>query len=205
VNGEGSIHHGARGELIELAGRYPAVLVNCVYESNQFRPELQKFLLVTARESRSAGELRQQGVETSVVPDLLFGSDVLANYRKGVPREALGMSDDVFGPPGFSALVGPGKFLQYLEWLSGSKRLCLGRFHAVAAASVLQIPFSAWASNTHKTIGMLEDMGVPHLFAQTREEALPLVPSDFDERIERYVESARKKIYDSFEHLATLV
>lgn len=205
VNGEGSIHHGARPELVELARRFPAALVNCVYEENPSRPELADFLFVSARESRSARALREHGVAARVIPDVIFSSNLLRNFVRPEPQLDLGLSDNVLDTDaGFSAKVGQGNVEQYLATLSQYRRLCLGRFHAVVSACVIGIPFSAWASNTHKMVGMLEDMGMVHVYAETQQEALALLPARLDEKIPRFVDDARRKIDELFENLHDL-
>ena len=49
VNGEGSIHHENRNELIDVAERYPCVLLNAVYQENAFRPGLNEFKKIAVR------------------------------------------------------------------------------------------------------------------------------------------------------------
>ena len=82
INGEGSIHHGKYLHLIRLASKYPTVLVNCVYQENPEMPELKNLLYIAARESLSAKEIRNQGVNCEVVPDVMFASSMLRAFPK---------------------------------------------------------------------------------------------------------------------------
>ncbi len=211
VNGEGSIHHGKRGELIELATRYPAVLVNCVYQDNPARDALTEFRLVTARESRSAAALADHGVRARVIPDVILSSRRLREANRAADPEGLGITDNVVDEgtdPGedsvLLAKVGAGEAGRYLEGLGRYRGLAVGRFHTMLAAASMGIPFAAWPSNTHKIEGALEDMGVPELLAPNREEAARRVPAEFDERIAAYVEDGRRKIDALFEELHEL-
>ena len=202
VNGEGSIHHGKRGELIDLAAEYPAVLLNCVYQDNPCRESLRKFLYVSARESLSAQELRRQGIAAEVVPDCILTSPTLNSFHPGRPLSDLGFTDCVSDAGhGVTAMVGLGNARRFLEAISQYRRLCTGRFHGVLAASVLGIPFSAWSSNTHKTRGVMKDMGVEHLFAEERMQAAALVPSVLPDTVTDYVRTAKVAIDRLFERL----
>ncbi len=206
VNGEGTIHHKKGRHLVELAARYPAVLINCVYQEAPLRPEMKKFKYVAARESLSAAALREHGVPAEVVPDVIFSSKALSSYHRPEPQHDLGFSDNVTDVEcGFSAMVGLGQVTDYLDKLSSYKRLCLGRFHSVVAASVLGIPFSAWPSNTHKTEGLMQDMGISHLFAKTQAEAAALAPETLPPEVPAFVREANVKINRMFERLHEFV
>jgi len=97
VNGEGTLHHDRPEARILLEiGRHsrargvPAVLVNAGWESNG--PELcalaRDFVLVSARDRRSAEELRAHGVDCRVVPDLSLYEPIAvpaASAASGLP------------------------------------------------------------------------------------------------------------------------
>lgn len=101
-----------------------------------------------------------------------------------------------FGPDGNVA--------DYLRTLSGYKRLCIGRFHAVVAASVLEIPFSCWESNTWKVSGMMQDMGAEQYVFPTFEEALSHVPESFDPNISEFAGNATPRIEKMFDRIADI-
>lgn len=215
INGEGSIHHGKFQNLIDLAVEYPAALVNCVYQENPPNENLKRFRLISARESFSAKAVEEHGAECRVTPDVLFDSAFLNSYVPvGPPEQDLGVTDSAekikrrIGPfvirtrPGFSPKVTvPG---DYLKFLTSYRRLCLGRFHAVVSASVLGIPFASWDSNTWKTRAMMEDIGVPHLHFDSRDEALAAVPSEFPGEIGEFAAQARTRIRQLFADLAQI-
>lgn len=210
VNGEGSIHHGRRGELVELAARFPAVLVNCVYQENPPREELKEFRYISARESRSAAELARHGVCADVVPDVLMTNRRLCGFQGKDPLRDIGVTDNVLdeieGVRGFcSAKPGPGKAMEYLHWMGQHRRLCVGRFHAAIAAAVMGIPFAAFPSNTHKLNGLMEDMGVANLLGDNRDGAMGLIPDECDACIAEYVTQGQQTIDRLFEGLHDLV
>lgn len=202
VNGEGSIHHGKRLELVEVATRFPSVLLNCVFEANPPLETLKSFRFIAARESLSAAELSAQGVAVEVIPDVILTSSQLRDFPRGIPTEDLGITDNVLDTgAGFPALVGDGQAAAYLQELTRYRRLCAGRFHAALMAASLGIPFSAWASNTHKTLGLLRDMGIEHLYAETQAEALALAPDILDDSVARYVDAGRRRVDQLFENI----
>ncbi len=214
INGEGSIHHGRFHHLIKLASEYPSALVNCVYQENPIWPELKDFLYVSTRESYSANEINSQGVECHVVPDVLFASSLLNSFVHHEPIKDFGFTDNAqkttfkFGPFKLRLRLGrsPKQTIvaDYLSFLCQHKRMCIGRFHAAIAASVLGIPFSTWDSNTWKMRGLMQDMGLSHLHFNNREEAMKAVPLEFDPTISEFVEQAKVKIETMFDTLASI-
>ncbi len=214
INGEGSIHHGRYHELVKLATDYPAALVNCVYQENPHWPELENFHYISARESLSAEEIRSQGVNCEVVPDVLFASSLLNSFVCQEPVKTTGVTDNAqktiyrLGP--FKVRLRPGRspkqkmVSDYLNFLCEHQRLCIGRFHAAIAASVLRIPFSSWDSNTWKMRGLMQDMGMSHLHFSDRQSALAAVPAVFDPKISTFAQQAKEKIETMFDTLATI-
>lgn len=214
INGEGSIHHGRFHELIKLASRYPAALVNAVYQENPVWPELKDFLYIATRESLSAQEIRSQQVECHVVPDVLFASALLNSFVCQSPVRALGVTDNArkttyrLGPFQLRLRIGrsPKQKLvsDYLNYLCEHQTLCIGRFHAAIAASVMGIPFSTWDSNTWKMKGLMQDMGIAHLHFATRQEAIAAVPDSLDPKITAFVAEAKQRIEAMFDQLALI-
>lgn len=203
VNGEGSIHHGRNQHLVELASRFPAVLVNCVYQDNPDWPELAAFQYVAVRESLSADYLREKQINCEVVPDLLFASALLHAFPKPAGQEDLGLTDNVRKPAsGFSPKTGNPAV--YLYELCRYRRLCAGRFHAAIAAAVLEIPFSTWDSNTWKTQGLMRDMNLLQFHAPTQEAAIAICPDEFQPAAREYCQAARDKIDSMFDKFVTL-
>ncbi len=64
----------------------------------------------------------------------------------------------------------------YLAKVCRFERLCVLRFHAAIATAVLGHPFAIRESNTWKTRGLMEDMGIGHLHFDTCKEAWQGVP-----------------------------
>jgi hypothetical protein len=205
VNGEGSIHHGKRQDLLDLSACYPTALVNCVYQDNPPNPNLRHFRYVAARESLSAKELARNGVEAEVVPDVSLTASTLRLFKKTTATDDLGCTDNVTDPAsGFPIKYDGVTASDYLHRLCSYRRLCIGRFHAAIMAASLEIPFSAWASNTHKTKGLLLDMGIPEYFSDKFEDALSLVPATFPDKVRQYVAIGRTKINEMFATLRRL-
>ena len=213
VNGEGSIHHGKNRHLVEIASRYPSVLVNSVYQQNPADPTLSDFYYLSARESLSAGEIRSHGLTCDTTPDLVFASMALRSFVRTPPDNAVGSTDSIrvkkvrYGPIKLRRAYGfrPDKpVAEYLRELCSYERLCIGRFHAVVAATVLEIPFSTWDSNTWKTKALMTDMGIPELHFETYDEALANVPSAFSPRAKVFSVEAEKKIHKMFDSIAEI-
>ncbi len=214
VNGEGSIHHGKRQKLLDISSRFPSVLVNCVYQQNPTNDNLGKFLYRSARESLSAGAIKAEGYQCDTVPDLLYASTFLRSFVKKEPSFDLGYTDSVkrqrigIGPLRIKRSYGfrPDKKTpaQYLQELSSYKRLCIGRFHALVAASVLEIPFCAWESNTWKINGLLQDMGMTSCYYKTFSEAKENTPTNFDPKIKQFSNQAQQRIHAMFDNIARI-
>ena len=204
INGEGSIHHGKNLHLLHLADEYPSALINCIYQENGFQPSLKNFLYISARESLSAEEIRKQGIACDITPDLLFGSSMLRATPRTRQNQELGITDNVVNPAsGFS----PKAPLAYdiLSNMVRCKRIVAGRFHAAVAACVMGIPFSTWDSNTWKTRGLMQDIGIEHLHFETQQGAIANVPDELDPRIPEYTLKARGRIEKTFEQLLATV
>lgn len=214
VNGEGSIHHSRRNHLLDIASRFPAVLVNAVYQCNPRNDALGQFLYRSTRESLSASEIQSAGYDCHVTPDVIFASSQLRSFVKPLPTAGLGITDSVlkrrirFGPVNLrktSYGFGPsGNVADYLRCLTRHKRLCIGRFHAVVAASVLEIPFSCWESNSWKISGMMKDMGTSQYFFPEFEDALLHVPKSFDPKIREFAHGAVPRVEQMFDRIAEL-
>lgn len=215
INGEGSIHHGRFQSLINLASEYPCALVNCVYQANPENKNLNKFKWISCRESMSAKEIRNQGIDCKVVPDVLFVSSFLRSF---VPLETrmrkIGYTDCAekevkkIGPLKISYRIGfspkTKKVSDYLNFLALHERMAVGRFHAAVCCSVMGIPFAAWDSNTWKIEGLMHDMKVPSLHFKSRREALSNVPADFPHEVLDFRASAINRIESMFNCLADI-
>ncbi|MDF3057470.1 MAG: Polysaccharide pyruvyl transferase [Rariglobus sp.] len=201
INGEGSIHHGKNLHLLDLAAHYPVALVNCVYQENPPSELLSRCRFIAARESKSAAELRRQGAEARVVPDVIFDSLLLNAFQRGAPSEDIGITDGVtdttagFGPK--TPLVA-----DYLSQLCRHRRIVTGRYHAAVACMVMGIPFCAWPSNTWKIEGMLADAGAGELLAADQASAIQCCPTDHAPKLTAYAGEARRKIRAMFDVLA---
>lgn len=215
INGEGSIHHGRFQELINLASEFPCALVNCVYQDNPPNDHLINFKYVSVRESYSAHELQNAGIKAEVVPDVLFASMFLRSFvPKAHPSKESGMTDnakkEVFKIGSFQLKYRPGfspktpVVADYLDFLCTHKKMAIGRFHAAICCCVLGIPFSTWDSNTWKTKGLMEDIGVSHLHFEERSDAVANMPDSLPEKIKLYTNksiASIEKMFNALKHL----
>jgi hypothetical protein len=214
LNAEGSIHHNRNSHLLEVAAKYPAVMVNGVFEDNEgIAPLLKNFLFISCRESLSASYIRDLGFQSAVTPDVIFSSIALRSYTKDPAPKELGLTDSVksnkirVGPftrkreYGFTA---ERSFVDYFEELTSYRRLCIGRFHGVVAASVLGIPFSSWESNTWKIRGLMKDMNAEHLHFASQDEAVRHVPQVMPISVAEFAEEAVIRIDAMFDQIAEI-
>ncbi|MBK1833670.1 polysaccharide pyruvyl transferase family protein [Roseibacillus ishigakijimensis] len=224
VNGEGSVHHNKNQHLLKLAERWPTVLLNSVWQDNVRQDFHRHLKLVTFRESRSLQSWQATGPEevpARRVPDLVFGSSLVAEWAHAAPVERQGMlrTDDVrYAAKAKRPVKGIFKRLAYrrgvltrcetppafmLDRIMRSERVVTGRFHAVALAIASESDFVCWPSNTHKIEGMLEDAGLSErLVPQAEAEAFAAeAPPLAVEKARSYTREARKRIAALFESL----
>lgn len=203
INGEGSIHHSRNIDLLQLAKKYPCVLINTAYDQNPHCEALHSFLYISTRESLSAKEITKVREQCEVVPDAIFASSLLNSLLFPSPVDDIGYTDNVTNKEvGFrpkTKLV-----TDYLEEISKYQRLCIGRFHAVVVAMIMNKPFSTWDSNTHKTRGMMADIGIPQLHFDTFDEAKNNVPSIFPKEASEFKNTAKQRIELMFDHIGEI-
>ena len=199
VNGEGSIHHNNRSELLFVAEKFPCALVNCVFEANIPRPVTDKFIFKAARESWSAKELGAM-----VVPDVVYAHPLLQGLRPSSKViDFFCFTDSVLKKIGGD--IRPATTPEaFVSMLSKYKFICTGRFHGIVVCSALGIPFSTYASNTWKNEALMNDIGTPHMFASKREDAKDLLLQNTAPG--RYIYSllAAGKVKKMFEHIAEM-
>ncbi|MCX7568267.1 polysaccharide pyruvyl transferase family protein [Sulfitobacter sp. F26169L] len=106
VNGEGTIHHNAEAAepLLAVATEAKArgktvCLINTTWHENgtAFQDLARQFDIVSVRESSSAAELRQAGIESRVIPDL----SLLTEFARPVAPVGIAYTDCVI--PGTAA------------------------------------------------------------------------------------------------------
>lgn len=194
VNGEGSVHHGRRQDLIEIALEYPSVLLNCVYQDNPDNDAIFKFKLVTARESISQSELPF----AELVPDLVFASRIWSFSRWEENEKPTTTTDSADGTRGFAM---PREYFDFIQLIQNRSGVCAGRFHAIVACAILGVPFSAYASNTHKNRGIMYDMAVDDLYKDKMEDAVKIIPKKPHPAVGFYARTAVKRITNLFDSL----
>lgn len=190
VNGEGSLHHGRRMELLQVADFYPSVLINAVYQEVPENDWLKKFQYVAARESQSAGEMRKHGADPQVVPDLIFSH----HLKRGDGSEGQITMDSVIHN------LGIGCQPTNLPKLLNAESIVSGRFHATCIAMMTGIPFTAYGTNTWKTEAMLKDAGLSHLYDEDPAIAANLAAGQCPST---WIHEARQAIADMFKTLTS--
>ena len=202
VNAEGATHHSHWPSFIQVAEDYPSVLVNAVWQQNSYKHDLSNFLYTSARETISRALMLPT---TQVVPDIILAAPTLhkawetkgytATYNANHNTTCCVVRDDSFDPDIRIHESG------FLESVASSTRLSTGRFHGALIAASLRVPFTAWPSNTHKTLGLMQDMGLEHNFYNTRQEAIAAVPTG---SAVEYIEAAPRLIDGMFEDILSL-
>jgi len=186
VNGEGSIHHGSRMELLEVAEYYPSALINAVYQEVPSNKWVKDFKYIAVRESLSQEKVAEHGGIATVVPDLLFTHNI---PRPEITEDLCLVDSCVSRGTGLKPTEA-----NFIRKMGSAAKVCTGRFHGACLAMLWGMPFSAYPSNTHKTKGMLMDAGC-NLYFDTQEEALDNI-GEFDATT--YISNARKAISDMF-------
>ena len=183
VNGEGTIHHGAGTEYLNILGAAARIgkktlLVNCVLEAIEgFDSIFGMIDDIVVRDHRSAAWLRSRGGESRVVPDSFieaqFSSEPLLDLdgRIAVTDWHHARDKDVgaasiafmrrrteaqaFFFPLMSGDVAP-FWRRAPATLARARYVVTGRHHGVYAALLADVPFVALSSNTYKIAGLLD-------------------------------------------------
>jgi len=198
VNGEGTPHDGRGINLIDIALEYPAVLINTVFQ-NMPECSVDKFLLVSARESLSVNHLAEHGVKALMVPDLIFAQNIAR------PFEGAGkvVTDSVVLPHLKS--VQKAHFLpmyrkRFLDDFSQYKGAVCGRFHALCIALLWGMDIGAYPSNSWKIKGAMGDIGCDNYCESDiwlDYLRIPAIPFDAS----NYIDMARNRIVKLFEKI----
>lgn len=190
VNGEGTIHHAAGTEYLNvLAAAHKlgkaTLLVNCVLEGTEgFDHVFRAIDDIVVRDSRSARWLEARGRRPRVIPDSFveaqFDPQPILDLAGQVPvtdwhheRDAdTGAASLRFlrHPQPLRAFFLPlmcGNIAPHWRHVPATMKtapaVVTGRHHGVYCAVLAGVPFVALSSNTHKVAGLLED--VPELMA----------------------------------------
>ena len=92
VNGEGTLHHNRKPELLELAEHYPAVLINATIDEYVLPDVAKRFKYVAMRESLSAEYWDDYfGWTPPIVPDL----SLMQSVFQVPPSKDIGLFDSV--------------------------------------------------------------------------------------------------------------
>ena len=201
VNGEGSLHHDRRKELIAVAKEAPSILVNTVWQDNSSTDGLEHFKFISVRESLSAEQLG----ECEVIPDMLYGNSWLWSRLPTFHHKPEYMStlitDSVTKQGQYSFYSAINSAVDVINTLLKHYNVCTGRYHIAVACSILGIPFSCYPSNTHKIEGMLKDAGCSRLMFKSYLLALEGCPTEFDNNLFFYAKTARSKVESLFDRL----
>jgi polysaccharide pyruvyl transferase WcaK-like protein len=215
INGEGTLHHSPviGSELLSF-GNKPIILINAVWEKMFLVSKfLDKFFYICVRESKSYEEIIKivPSKKVQIVPDTIF-------YTVGeYAVQKIGFGDSVMGfvkeelsrEINFFPLQKGEKVpdLQaYINWMKSLDLYVTGRFHGVCLAMMLQIPFLAIPSNSHKIEGLLADCGCSELLILDKEE-IPKkreLAKQFVGTAYQYAEKAKKQIDDSFVQISSI-
>ena len=198
MNGEGSMHHDSpayRNKMAEMraavdAGK-PVFLVNTVWQDNTDVDIdlLRRLELIQVREAASQRDLAENhGIASTVQPDLSFYR-TLQKARPNRKYKGRIVLTDFYAHQfktfakwtGAEGLKYPYIDMRATTWsqmvadLRTAEMLITGRHHAVFAACRAELPFIAFAGNTHKISGVFEAAGVNIPMAESRDELPELI------------------------------
>lgn len=141
VNGEGSIHHGRRMDLLDVSLKYPSVLINTVYHAVPDNVSIYQFKYVSVRESLSAKEMP---IKVKIVPDLFF----LNNIERPEINEPMTVQQPDCKNPDFIKFVG------------AHEAVATHSFHTICLAIMWGMRYQViHTTNTHKVKGLIRDVG----------------------------------------------
>lgn len=151
VNGEGSLHHNRRNDLLQVAKQYPAVLVNTVFDSND-TDGLHDFKMIATRESRSCDAVASVTGLCRNVPDVICAGFSPMPMGKGTVKimhnGAGGAIDTMQQPEAVCAAI------------RGAEAVETESFHAACIAARMGRMLKVLPANTHKNHGLCDDLGL---------------------------------------------
>ena len=141
VNGEGSLHHNRRPDLLSVGKTYPAVLINTVFDRND-TDGLDDYLYLAARESLSA-----KAMSCKVVPDVIF--TLFKNEPKGSGHI------EVMHGTGVSTMRD-----DVVTAIKKCETVKTESFHAGCLAAMFGRDLEMVNTTTHKNKGLCIDLGI---------------------------------------------
>lgn len=191
INGEGTIHHSAKGALLLLgvietakaAGR-PVLLVNALFQQYEApSPDiLADLALLCVREPRSAAFARRFGGQPMVLLDsaadprfLQGGQPLPVHHRRmigGAHRAGL-IADPFEGIEGQRLTMHNNRFEDIVATLKQAEVYLTAQHHGVYAAALAGCPFVATPSNSHKIEAFIDWTGLPIPVCMKRAEIEP--------------------------------
>ncbi len=214
VNGEGTIHHAAkRGRILTLiAKEFNSVLVNAVYDHNppEWKDDLKYFKYISCRESISANQIREMGLQCDITPDLTFtfSEKIKLIEPPSEGRKSIGRIGSVVGckdyySPHKENLSVRAETDVFFSNANIYAQIITGRFHGICGAAMLGIPFSAWQSNSCKNEGIMTDMGISEYYSP--DLAIKILPPEtIPPSVQQYINCAPKKIDDMFHEICQI-
>jgi exopolysaccharide biosynthesis predicted pyruvyltransferase EpsI len=233
VNGEGSLHHHPRTNtkwLLKLLNIMPhnkkMVLINTLWQDMEklvdYDKQLDKFNFISVRETLSYNSLLSMYPKPEkliITPDLIFATEI-PNFAEGYGdsvihdiRNQLKEYDNYF-PLSF---ISRGSYFNpkeltipslqgYLKWLKSLEFHVTGRFHGVCLSSLMNIPFLAFPSNSHKIEGILGDMYCSNLLITSLDDIENKKPlaKELIVKAHNYAIEARPKIDELFRRISQL-
>lgn len=188
INGEGTIHHSAKGALLLLgvietakAAGKPVLLVNALFQQYEApAPDiLADLALLCVREPRSAAFTRRFGGDPLVLLDsaadpkfLQDGQAAPIRHRRmigGAHRAGL-IADPFDGIDGQRLAMRGGRFEDIVATLKQAEVYLTAQHHGVYAAALAGCPFVAVPSNSHKIEAFIDWTGLPIPLCMKRAE-----------------------------------
>jgi len=179
VNGEGSLHHDRRNDLLAIGKNWNSILINTVFEKN-VTSGLENFKYISCRESYSARAAKEaSGLDIDTIPDIIFTNKRINSLKLSGKKKHVIINH--FRSGEISTNNNANDFLkEVIEYESISSI----SFHSLIIAMILgQKIIKIIPTTTHKNSGLLHDYKAD----------------------ENYVSNAKRKINTMFENIHSWV
>ena len=234
VNGEGSLHdsYGKRfliGILQLIPNGKKAVLINSLWHEMGKIPNMDKFSLISFRETKSCCKFILDHPElqsrTYITPDVIFALDI-------EHKNIIGYGDSVYGNKA-SQLSQKGNYFpldykrkatanfpkeiheykpsdvqDYIRWLKTLDLYVTGRFHGVCLSAIAGTPFLAFPSNAQKIEAIISNMvGTDELLIKKLEDVdnKKEIAQKLSFKIHQYAINAKEQIHNLFKNIGDLI
>ena len=168
VNGEGSLHHNRRNDILSVGQKWNSILINTVFQANDGNG-LKDFRYVSCRESYSANEAAKAGdINVDVIPDIIFTNKRLQKLKLIGDKEHAVIEH--FKRGDISTNNNAEKFLNEMMRY---RTISSVSFHSLIIAMILgQEIIKIIPTTTHKNDGLMKDYNSDENFISNSKEKI---------------------------------